>query len=329
MGQAPDHRPQRRAVEPARGAATAESAPRGPRGTSPRLRVAAQGVLALVGLVLVGVGLALVSGVSGAHPSRETLAVVQPAVPPAGTTAAPPSRFRRPRSPAGRDGGPRPVGRLAIVIDDIGHSLPALRRLLALDVPLSFSVLPHVTHAREAARAIARAGREYMVHMPMEPYAYPREDPGPRPLLLAQSLAHTAERVRGYLAALPGAVGASNHMGSAYTYDPDRMRVVQTVLAERNLFFLNSRTSGTPVPRAVARQRGYRYLERDVFLDHDPRETAVESAFRLAVRRARRQGRAIAIGHPYDSTYRVLRRRLPGLPRNGVRVVPVSALLRR
>jgi polysaccharide deacetylase 2 family uncharacterized protein YibQ len=214
-----------------------------------------------------------------------------------------------------------------VVIDDIGHNLETVRAFLALEVPLTYSVLPDVAFSRDSAHLISRAGRELIIHLPMEPFDYPGQNPGPHPLLLSLSAGETARRLDGYLETLPGAVGASNHMGSAYTYDEERMQVVQQKLAERRLFFLNSRTSATPVPGAIARRTGYPYLERDVFLDHDPGERAIENAFRQVVRRAGAQGRAIAIGHPHPQTLRVLRRRLPGLRAKGVSLAPLSDLL--
>jgi hypothetical protein len=216
-----------------------------------------------------------------------------------------------------------------VVIDDIGHALDVTERFLALDYPLTYSVLPDVPLARAAAARIHAAGREHLVHLPMQPFDYPAQEPGPRPLLLSQDLRETVRRLYEYLETLPQAVGASNHMGSAYTWDETRMEAVQTVLAERNLFFLNSRTSNTPVPQAVAQRWGYAYLQRDVFLDHDPDAQAIERAWKQALRQARRHGQAVAIGHPYPQTWRMLQRNLPQLAEEGIELVPLSHLLGR
>jgi uncharacterized protein len=313
-----------------------------------RLRAAAQGLLAFIGLVLLGAGLALLSGItqSGQPAASPALVMMQPLPDGHGPYGRPAARHGlRPGiaepgtvpgvapqadEPPRREGRPsNGRARLAIVIDDIGHSADSADRFLALGYPMTFSVLPDVAHAREAADHIRRAGREFIIHLPMQPFDFPRENPGPYPLLLSQGMEETARRVREYIADLPDAIGASNHMGSAYTYDAERMEVVQTVLAEHHLFFLNSKTSATPVPERIAHQWGYTYLERDVFLDHDPSEAAVEDAFRQAVRRAGHNGHAIAIGHPLPQTLRVLRRQLPRLSAQGVQAVSLSTLLGR
>jgi polysaccharide deacetylase 2 family uncharacterized protein YibQ len=219
--------------------------------------------------------------------------------------------------------------RLAIVIDDIGQTLSAPRDLLALGVPITFSVLPGLPHSREAAGLIVRARQEYLIHLPMEPVDYPAHDPGPWPLLLSLDATQTRQRIEGYLRDLPDAVGASNHMGSAYTADADGMAVVQRVLAERRLFFLNSKTSPSPVPARVARQGGYAYLERDVFLDNDRDERSIARALDQALARARRHGQAIAVGHPYPETLQVLRNAIASDLLRGVELAPLAELLGR
>ena len=216
---------------------------------------------------------------------------------------------------------------LAIVIDDIGYSLEMLRGFLKLGRPVNFSVLPGIQHSRESALMIKRAGQEFIIHMPMEPLEYPRENPGPEALLTSFDIGEIRRRVLGYMEGLPGAVGASNHMGSAYTRDPHRMAVVQDLLAERNMFFLNSKTVSTNVPSRIAQTRNYAYLERDVFLDHNLSERAIERSFLQALARAREQGRAIAIGHPHPQTLRVLKRNLSRMDREGVRAVTLSSFL--
>ena len=250
------------------------------------------------------------------NPGRPEKAVDAPAAPVAN---APPVSTRPKRHP-------REPGRLAIVIDDLGHNLYQPRRLLALDQPLTFSILSARPHSSEVMNMVRRAGRDFLVHLPMEPLAFPRDNPGPRALLLSMDAQATRKLVRAHLESLPGAVGANNHMGSAYTDDLAKMRIVQELVAEHGLLFLNSKTTASPVPARIARDGGYPYLERDVFLDNERDVGAIGRQLARAVQRAKERGRAIAIGHPYSETVRVLRERLPRLHEHGVLLVPISQL---
>lgn len=303
-----------------------------------KLRIAAHGLLVLIALFMLGAGLALLSGArNGGRPAALVMVRPVPGPPAAPGPASPaerpgsrPPRALEPPLPQGRPLPHAPArARLAIVIDDLGHSLGETRRFLALGYPLTYSILPDVPHARDSAALVRAAGGQYIIHLPMQPFDYPRENPGPYPLLLSQSLAETAHRLDEYLQTLPNAIGASNHMGSAYTYNRARMQLVQRTLARHHLFFLNSRTSATPVPAEVAHARGYRYLARDVFLDNSLNERKIARAFREAVRVALRHGHAIAIGHPHPQTFAVLKRLMPRLAGEGVTPVTLADLPQR
>lgn len=219
--------------------------------------------------------------------------------------------------------------RLAIVIDDIGHNLRRPRQFLSLGVPLTFSILPGLPYSRAAARMILHRGRAYLIHLPMEPMDYPTQNPGAKPLLLGHDDRFTKRRMESFLAEFPGAVGASTHMGSAFTYDARKMGIVQGVVAAGGLFFLNSRTSSSPVPERIARHKGYRFLQRDVFLDNVRTEGAVRSQLERALQIARAGGRAVAIGHPYNQTYRALKKFFSSPLAGGVRLVPLPDLMER
>ncbi len=148
---------------------------------------------------------------------------------------------------------PREV-RLAIVIDDVGYNLSGLKAFLALPYPLAFSVLPDLPHSREAGRLIAAAGKELLVHLPMEPSS--GSNPGPGAVLTAQS----DEEIQGLssqsLERLPQAVGLNNHMGSRATADRRVMGVVLGFLRGRGLFFLDSRTTADTVRPGAGRAIG-------------------------------------------------------------------------
>jgi len=229
------------------------------------------------------------------------------------------------RTPTATPPGP---ARIAIVVDDLGNDFEAVRRLAGLEEPVAGAVLPGLPGSAQAARALQRAGKEVILHLPMEPRGYPEVRPGPGVVVRAQSAEEIAETVTRGLASVPGAIGVNNHMGSAATADSRVMRVVLEQVAERGLFFLDSRTTEQTVAGPLARELGVRSASRQVFLDRLATEPAVRLALEELVRRARREGFAIGVGHPYGVTLDVLERELPRLAAKGVRVVPLSELVR-
>ncbi len=219
--------------------------------------------------------------------------------------------------------GERP--RLAILVDDFGDSIPQAAAFEAVPVPLTFAVLPDAAEAPDVARFLVALGREVLVHVPMEP---DQADDISHPAFLLTTLddEEIVARMSAFLARVPGAVGANNHMGSRFTRDWHRMGVVLSFLRDRGLFFVDSRTTPATVGHEVAAAVGLPFVERDVFLDNDPSVPAVEARLAEAVQAAHRDGCALAIGHPRVTTLEVLMRWAHD-PHRDVDVVPVSGLI--
>ena len=236
-------------------------------------------------------------------------------------------RLARGRQPAGR-WLIREVGHLrhgAIVIDDLGQDLPAADELLALPYPLTFSVLPHLPHSVKTAEEAHRGGREVMLHLPMEPESSAK--PGPGEIRVGMREAEVDQTVDEDLRSVPYVSGVNNHMGSRATADIALMRWVIKVLEQRQLFFVDSRTTAKSVAFEVARKQGLPTFFRSVFLDDTETVPYTLGQLREFRRVIESQGLALAIGHPHPSTIRALGQFLPEFERADIQLVPASQLL--
>ena len=218
-------------------------------------------------------------------------------------------------------------GRLAIIMDDLGRGTHPVKQLLAIRQPVTLAILPGEPHAAQVAELAHAAGHEILLHVPMEPQGFPVADPGDDALLTQQPEAELRGRLQTLLQRVPHAVGVNNHMGSRFTEDKRAMATIMTVLRERGLFFVDSLTSAESVGTVVARQAGVASLRRDLFLDNVAEVEPIVGEIRRLAAKAIRNGSALGICHPYPETITALRRELPALARQGVQIVPVSALL--
>ncbi len=144
-----------------------------------------------------------------------------------------------------------------------------------------------------------------------------------------------ARRVAAAIDQVPGASGLNNHQGSLATADRRVVRAVLSVVRERGLFFLDSRTSAASVAAEEAHALGLATIPRDVFLDDARAEAAAEggapealaTAWARALGLAAARGHAVVIGHPHAATVDFLAVSLPSLSRRGVLRVKVSELV--
>ena len=224
--------------------------------------------------------------------------------------------------------GPQLPARVAIVIDDLGEDLAFAKKLAGLPFPVTFSILPNCSHSAEIAALAHSSGHEVMLHFPMEPLAYPRENPGKGALMVAMKEDAIRRTVRAALDGSPYFSGVNNHMGSRFTENADLMKIVMDEVKQRGLFFVDSETSPRSKAYSVARQMGAPALKRDIFLDHDPAIDSVRSQMARLVLKAKAEGCAVAIGHPRETTLKVLAEASEMLRKEGVTVVPCGELAR-
>lgn len=239
---------------------------------------------------------------------------------PAATVAArPPADERRPSS-----GQPM----ISIVIDDMGLDRRRSRTAVALPAKLTLSYLPYARDIGAQVRAARARGHELFLHLPMEAQSR-AVDPGPRALSPTSHPRETMRRLRWALSRFDGFVGVNNHMGSRFTSNANAMRLVLKELARHRLIFLDSKTTPRSVARPIANALGLPFAARDVFLDDHQDGISVRTRLQQLERIARRQGHAIAIGHPRDRTLVALRNWLSAGTGRAFRIVPVTRIVMR
>lgn len=214
---------------------------------------------------------------------------------------------------------------LVIIIDDLGYRLVEGEATVNLPGRLSVAVLPHTAHGRYLARAAHRVGKEVLLHAPMS--ALDQRPLGPGALTGELTEAEFRDTLTQALAGVPHAVGVNNHMGSELTGQRQQMQWLMTLLAEQDLYFVDSRTNKDSVAAEVAAELGLPHLSRQIFLDNTPTREAIAEQFAVLVGLARREGVAIAIGHPYPETIAFLNEVLPTLEGQGLRLATVSEAL--
>jgi polysaccharide deacetylase 2 family uncharacterized protein YibQ len=165
-----------------------------------------------------------------------------------------------------------------------------------------------------------------MLHLPMEPDSAAK--PGPGEIRVGMRPAEVARIIDEDLSSVPYAAGANNHMGSRATTDARLMAAVIHVLAERRLFFVDSRTTPASVALDVARRQGLPTFYRSVFLDETETVPYTLGQLRKFHRLIEERGVAIAIGHPHASTLVALAHFLPELERDDIQLLPASKLVR-
>ncbi len=220
---------------------------------------------------------------------------------------------------------PKRRGNIVLIIDDLGFDGQPIDRLMSLDANVNCAILPNGTRATETAEKLNARGFEILVHLPMQPKG--SEAPGRNAILTSMSDDEIARATRENIHAIPHARGVNNHMGSLATTDRRVMTNVIRAMPD-GMYFIDSRTTGGSVAADVARELNVRTAARNVFLDDVASESAVRRQVAELADAAQKHGVAIAIGHPYPVTMRVLAEELPELKARGFRFLRASEVVR-
>lgn len=218
---------------------------------------------------------------------------------------------------------------IAIIIDDMGHDNGNGREVIALDAPLTLAFLPHRAATGRHATEAHRQGKEVMLHMPMQNiYSMALGEGALTTDMSDLQIKATLQRA---LDDIPFVSGVNNHMGSLLTQDRRAMSAVMTIIQQARippLYFVDSRTTAQTVALNTALEHDIPAMKRDVFLDHVIDREEIRFQFKRLISLARKNGTAIAIGHPYRETIDVLREELALLGEAGVTIATVSGLMR-
>jgi polysaccharide deacetylase 2 family uncharacterized protein YibQ len=220
------------------------------------------------------------------------------------------------------------TGLVAIVIDDLGQDVKQAKEVLALPGKVTLAVMPGLSQSKNIAELAGQAGREVLLHLPMEPLKNHEKTRSPGTLSSDMTPLAFLNTLSENVASVPGAVGVNNHEGSALTENKEAMKFLMAELKARNLFFLDSLTNPKSVAYATAVEFGMKAARRDVFLDNDSDHPAsIRKQLDELVEIARQHGKAIGIGHPHTATLSELRKWLAETGTQGIEVVPVSRLM--
>lgn len=217
-------------------------------------------------------------------------------------------------------------GKISIVIDDVGYDAGLLTPFLKIPVPITYAVLPQTRDSELSSFMLTGAGKEVILHLPLESVS--GTEPGPGTLLSSLSDEELLTLIRRNIESVPGLSGINNHMGSKGTQDERILSLIMQEAAERGLFFLDSRTIAESKVPMVAKRFGVQYLERDVFLDNERDKESIRQALLDGLNAAKDRGYAVMIGHVWtEELAELLLELYPEILDKGYEFLPLREML--
>lgn len=238
--------------------------------------------------------------------------------------ARPADVYARPVTPnTNRTDAPR----VAIVITGLGTSNAATQDAIAkLPAPVTFAFAPY---ANEVANAVARArseGHEILLQVPMEPFDYPDNDPGPQTLLMGLGSDQNMDRLYWLMSRFQGYVGLMNFMGARFTSSEQALAPVLREGGKRGLIYLDDGSSPRSLAGQIASNNNLTFAKSEISLDAVPNPVNIDRALNRLEAMARERGTAVGVATALPASIDRISKWAKGLETRGIMLVPISMI---
>ena len=216
----------------------------------------------------------------------------------------------------------------SIIIDDLGNNINRGKSVIQFDAPVTLAILPKTKFAIPLAKLAHENNKEVILHLPLQSIKNHHHSPGT--LNLHMTHKEFLSELYINIKSVPHISGINNHMGSLLTMHPGHMGwLMKEMSIIGNLYFVDSRTSSKSVASTIAIENNVPTTKRDIFLDPDYKPATIKRQFQHFIDTINQQGYAVAIAHPHPRTLKFLKENLSELALQGIKLLPVSQLIKR
>ncbi|MBX5025943.1 divergent polysaccharide deacetylase family protein [Rhizobium lentis] len=217
--------------------------------------------------------------------------------------------------------------RIAIVVSGLGLSQTGTQRAIAeLPEEITLAFAASGNSLQRWMQEARRGGHEILLQVPLEPFDYPANDPGPETLLTSKPIARNIENLHKAMGEITNYTGIMNYLGGRFLSDPAAMEPVMRDIGKRGLLFLDDGTSAQSKTAVVAKGTELPYALADLQLDGQLDVNAVLKKLDELERIARKNGQAIGVASAFDESVDAIAKWSEEASMRGIEIVGVAAL---
>ncbi|WP_417675123.1 divergent polysaccharide deacetylase family protein [Roseibium sp.] len=222
------------------------------------------------------------------------------------------------------------IPKIAVIIQGLGLSETGTDNAIeSLPADVTFAMAPYGTDLDRWMQKARSQGHELLLQLPLEPFDFPDNDPGPHTLLVSLRPDEMLDRLAWLMTRVTNYVGTINEMGARFTTTKPSMQLLLEKLRDRGLMFVDNGESSRSLSAEVSSEVKVPFSSVDVVLDAVPREDEINANLLRLEGIARARGVAVASGSALPVTVRQLEIWSRDLEERGLQLVPVSATIDR
>jgi hypothetical protein len=174
----------------------------------------------------------------------------------------------------------------------------------------------------------ARAQRhEILLQIPMEPFDYPDNDPGPQTLLTSLPPEQNIDRLYWHLSRFQGYAGIANFMGARFVATDAVMQPIIREAAKRGLGYLDDGATPRSVASSLAAGQTMPFAKADFAIDAVPTSAEIDRTLIKLETLAKERGLAVGVASALPISIERIAAWIKTLDSRGILLVPLTTAM--
>jgi polysaccharide deacetylase 2 family uncharacterized protein YibQ len=214
---------------------------------------------------------------------------------------------------------------IAIVIGGVGISASGTADAFTrLPATVTFALAPYGADLEKLAERARAEQHEVLLQVPMEPFDYRGNDPGPQTLLTSLTSEQNIDRLHWLMSRFQGYVGVMSYMGARFTASEQGLAPVLRDAAQRGLIYVDDGSSSRSVAGQLAGRHNLLFAKTDIVLDAVPTPIEIDRALARLEMKARDSGVAVGFATAQPATIARIADWAKKLEARGMFLVPIT-----
>jgi polysaccharide deacetylase 2 family uncharacterized protein YibQ len=242
-----------------------------------------------------------------------------------GTGETPFAAYARPSVTPASAGGKALV---AIVVTGLGINVAgSLDAVSKLPDTVTLAFAPYGKSLDQTVGAAHAEGHEIFLEVPLEPFDYPDNDPGPDTLLTGQAPRDNMDKLYRVMGKFGGYAGLINNMGARFTASGADFSPMMEELGARGLGYIDDGSSNRSVAPQLATANRVPFAKASMTLDGNPSRKDILDQLTALEDLARKSGSAIGLISALPISIQTIVEWSKDAEDRGILLVPASALM--
>jgi polysaccharide deacetylase 2 family uncharacterized protein YibQ len=217
---------------------------------------------------------------------------------------------------------------VAIVVGGLGvGAAKTTDAIMKLPAAVTLAFTPYGSDPGKLAERARAQRHEILLQIPMEPYDYPDNDPGPQTLLTTLGAEQNLDRMYWHLSRFQGYAGIANFMGARFvTADPVMQPIIREA-AKRGLGYLDDGSAPRSVAPALAAGQAMPFAKADFTIDAVPTSAEIDRTLAKLESLARERGTAVGVASALPISIDRISVWIKALESRGIMLVPLTTAM--